>query len=104
MSMPALPSHFGINSARFVTNTGEIVFDGLGQGRAHRRHRSHVGRALARRLHQVAHEPSVAGRGGPGRCVLVASGRTCPWTHLSRTSPEATSVDQPQAGCGTIRM
>lgn len=29
MSMPALLSHFGINNARFVTQTGEIVFDGV---------------------------------------------------------------------------
>lgn len=29
MSMPALLSHFGINTARFVTQTGEIVFDGV---------------------------------------------------------------------------
>lgn len=29
MSMPALLSHFGINTARFVTHTGEIVFDGV---------------------------------------------------------------------------
>src|SRR4051794_15283573 len=29
MSMPALLSHFGISTARFVTNTGEIVFDGV---------------------------------------------------------------------------
>lgn len=29
MSMPALLSHFGINTARFVTNTGEVVFDGV---------------------------------------------------------------------------
>lgn len=29
MSMPALLSHFGINAARFVTTTGEIVFDGV---------------------------------------------------------------------------
>lgn len=27
--MPALLSHFGINTARFVTHTGEIVFDGV---------------------------------------------------------------------------
>lgn len=29
MSMPALLSHFGINTARFVSQTGEIVFDGV---------------------------------------------------------------------------
>lgn len=29
MSMPALLSHFGINTARFVTSTGQIVFDGV---------------------------------------------------------------------------
>ncbi|TCO18129.1 hypothetical protein EV652_116157 [Kribbella steppae] len=29
MSMPALLSHFGINTARFVTSTGEVVFDGV---------------------------------------------------------------------------
>lgn len=29
MSMPALLSHFGINTARFVTSAGEIVFDGV---------------------------------------------------------------------------
>lgn len=29
MSMPALLSHFGINTARFVTAAGEIVFDGV---------------------------------------------------------------------------
>lgn len=29
MTMPALLSHFGINTARFVTATGEIVFDGV---------------------------------------------------------------------------
>lgn len=29
MSMPALLSHFGINTARFVAHTGEIVFDGV---------------------------------------------------------------------------
>lgn len=29
MSMPALLSHFGINTARFVTHTGEIVFHGV---------------------------------------------------------------------------
>lgn len=29
MSMPALLSHFGINTARFVTTTGEVVFDGV---------------------------------------------------------------------------
>lgn len=41
MSMPALLSHFGINAARFVTNTGEIVFDGVtnaGGGFAHAVH------------------------------------------------------------------
>jgi hypothetical protein len=29
MSMPALLSHFGINTARFVTTTGEVVFGGV---------------------------------------------------------------------------
>jgi hypothetical protein len=29
MSMPALLSHFGINVARYVTTTGQIVFDGV---------------------------------------------------------------------------
>ncbi|WP_205474525.1 hypothetical protein [Nocardioides sp. SYSU D00038] len=29
MSMPALLSHFGINTARYVTSTGEVVFDGV---------------------------------------------------------------------------
>jgi hypothetical protein len=29
MSMPALLSHFGINTARFVTTTGEVIFDGV---------------------------------------------------------------------------
>ena len=29
MSMPALLSHFGINTARYVTTNGEIVFDGV---------------------------------------------------------------------------
>lgn len=41
MSMPALLSHFGINTARYVTTTGEIVFDGVtrvGDGVAHPTH------------------------------------------------------------------
>jgi hypothetical protein len=29
MSMPALLSHFGINTARYVTTTGEVIFDGV---------------------------------------------------------------------------
>lgn len=29
MSMPALLSHFGINTARYVTVTGEVVFDAI---------------------------------------------------------------------------
>lgn len=29
MSMPALLSHFGINTTRYVTTAGEIVFDGV---------------------------------------------------------------------------
>jgi len=29
MSMPALLSHFGIDKARFVTTTGQVVFDGV---------------------------------------------------------------------------
>lgn len=40
-SMPALLSHFGINTARFVTDTGEVVFDGVtkvGSGFAHTVH------------------------------------------------------------------
>ena len=41
MSMPALLSHFGINAARYVTSTGEVVFDGVakvGSGFTHAVH------------------------------------------------------------------
>lgn len=41
MSMPALLSHFGINTARYVTTTGEVVFDGIskvGGGYSHPTH------------------------------------------------------------------
>jgi hypothetical protein len=41
MSMPALLSHFGINAARYVTTSGEIIFDGVtmvGSGFTHATH------------------------------------------------------------------
>lgn len=41
MSMPALLSHFGINSARYVTTTGEVVFDGVTSTGGGYRHATH---------------------------------------------------------------
>ena len=59
MSMPALLSHFGIDTARFVTATGEVVFDGV----------TRVGNSFAHAVHgavtPVAKHTFHGGEGDP---------------------------------------
>lgn len=66
MSMPALLSHFGINTARFVTNTGEVVFDGVtkvGGGFTHALHGAVT--PVAKHTFHGSEEEPADGQDGP---------------------------------------
>jgi len=67
MSMPALLSHFGINAARFVTTTGEVIFEGVtatgGGGFTHATHGTVT--PVAKHTFHGGAEESDAGHDGP---------------------------------------